>query len=51
MSSIKRGLGRGLDALLGDISVAEEKKQHLQSLPIESINSLYLFFKISDILV
>ena len=37
MSSIKRGLGRGLDALLGDISVAEEKKQHLQSLPIESM--------------
>lgn len=37
MSSIKRGLGRGLDALLGDISIAEEKKQHLQSLPIESM--------------
>ena len=38
MSSTKRGLGRGLDALLGDVSVKEEKekdKQHLQTLPIE----------------
>ena len=36
MSSIKRGLGRGLDALLGDVSVKEEKEnQHLQTLPIE----------------
>jgi len=34
MSSIKRGLGRGLDALLGDNSITEEK-EHLQSLPIE----------------
>jgi ParB family chromosome partitioning protein len=34
MSSNKRGLGRGLDALLGDISVAEEK-HHLHTLPIE----------------
>ena len=36
MSSTKRGLGRGLDALLGDVSVKEDKdKQHLQTLPIE----------------
>ncbi|MFI3196793.1 MAG: ParB/RepB/Spo0J family partition protein [Methylococcaceae bacterium] len=34
MSSNKRGLGRGLDALLGDASVKEEK-HHLQTLPIE----------------
>jgi ParB family transcriptional regulator, chromosome partitioning protein len=34
MSSNKRGLGRGLDALLGDVSVNEEK-HHLQTLPIE----------------
>jgi ParB family transcriptional regulator, chromosome partitioning protein len=34
MSSNKRGLGRGLDALLGDVSVTEEK-HHLQMLPIE----------------
>lgn len=34
MSSNKRGLGRGLDALLGDVSVKEEK-HHLQALPIE----------------
>jgi ParB family transcriptional regulator, chromosome partitioning protein len=34
MSSNKRGLGRGLDALLGDVSVNEEK-HHLQMLPIE----------------
>ena len=34
MSSNKRGLGRGLDALLGDVSVKEEK-HHLQTLPIE----------------
>lgn len=34
MSSNKRGLGRGLDALLGDVSVREEK-HHLQTLPIE----------------
>jgi ParB family chromosome partitioning protein len=34
MSSIKRGLGRGLDALLGDNSITEEK-EHLKSLPIE----------------
>jgi ParB family transcriptional regulator, chromosome partitioning protein len=34
MSSNKRGLGRGLDALLGDVSVKEEK-HHLQRLPIE----------------
>jgi ParB family chromosome partitioning protein len=30
----KRGLGRGLDALLGDVS-AKEEKHHLQTLPIE----------------
>ena len=37
MSSTKRGLGRGLDALLGDVSVKKEDKdkQHLQTLPIE----------------
>ena len=36
MSSTKRGLCRGLDALLGDVSVKEDKdKQHLQTLPIE----------------
>jgi len=34
MSSNKRGLGRGLDALLGDVSVKEEK-HHLHTLPIE----------------
>jgi ParB family chromosome partitioning protein len=34
MSSNKRGLGRGLDALLGDVSVNDEK-HHLQTLPIE----------------
>ena len=34
MSSNKRGLGRGLDALLGDVSVNEEK-HHLQTLTIE----------------
>ena len=34
MSSNKRGLGRGLDALLGDVSIKEEK-HHLQTLPIE----------------
>ena len=34
MSSNKRGLGRGLDALLGDVSVKEEN-HHLQTLPIE----------------
>lgn len=34
MSSIKRGLGRGLDALLGDVPVKEEK-HYLQTLPIE----------------
>jgi ParB family chromosome partitioning protein len=34
MSSNKRGLGRGLDALLGDVSVKEDK-HHLQTLPIE----------------
>ncbi len=36
MTLKKRGLGRGLDALLGDVSVDQEKKQHqLQTLPIE----------------
>jgi ParB family chromosome partitioning protein len=34
MSSNKRGLGRGLDALLGDVSVKEDK-HHVQTLPIE----------------
>ena len=34
MSSNKRGLGRGLDALLGDVSVKEEK-HHTFTLPIE----------------
>jgi ParB family chromosome partitioning protein len=34
MSLNKRGLGRGLDALLGDVCVKEEK-HHLQTLPIE----------------
>ena len=34
MSSNKRGLGRGLDALLGDVS-AKEEKHHLHTLPIE----------------
>jgi ParB family transcriptional regulator, chromosome partitioning protein len=34
MSSNKRGLGRGLDALLGDVSVNEDR-HHLQTLPIE----------------
>jgi len=36
MTLKKRGLGRGLDALLGDASIDKEKKQHqLQTLPIE----------------
>jgi len=36
MTLKKRGLGRGLDALLGDVSIDKEKKQHqLQTLPIE----------------
>ncbi len=34
MALQKRGLGRGLDALLGDVSVKEDKHQ-LQTLPIE----------------
>ncbi|MDD5461012.1 MAG: ParB/RepB/Spo0J family partition protein [Methylococcales bacterium] len=34
MAVNKRGLGRGLDALLGDVSVSEEKHQ-LHTLPIE----------------
>jgi len=36
MSLNKRGLGRGLDALLGDVSVKEEK-HHLHLLPIEHL--------------
>ncbi|HBA65197.1 MAG TPA: chromosome partitioning protein ParB [Methylococcaceae bacterium] len=35
MAVQKRGLGRGLDALLGDASPATEKKNELQKLPIE----------------
>jgi len=36
MTLKKRGLGRGLDALLGDASIDKEKKQHkLQTLAIE----------------
>ncbi len=38
MALKKRGLGRGLDALLGDVSAGEEKQQRqqqLQALPIE----------------
>lgn len=36
MAVQKRGLGRGLDALLGDVSVKEETQQHQQqTLPIE----------------
>ena len=36
MASKKRGLGRGLDALLGDVApAAEEKTQNMQTLPIE----------------
>jgi ParB family chromosome partitioning protein len=34
MTLKKRGLGRGLDALLGDVS-AKEEKQQIQTLPIE----------------
>jgi ParB family transcriptional regulator, chromosome partitioning protein len=34
MTSVKRGLGRGLDALLGDVS-AKPDKSPLQTLPIE----------------
>ncbi|SJM93901.1 putative chromosome-partitioning protein ParB [Crenothrix polyspora] len=34
MTAIKRGLGRGLDALLGDVSTKSEKNP-LQTLPIE----------------
>jgi ParB family chromosome partitioning protein len=36
MALQKRGLGRGLDALLGDVSAKEEKHQ-LQTLPIETL--------------
>ena len=36
MAIKKRGLGRGLDALLGDASITEEKHQ-LQTLPIEML--------------
>ena len=36
MATKKRGLGRGLDALLGDVApAAEEKTQNMQTLPIE----------------
>ena len=35
MALKKRGLGRGLDALLGDAVASEEKQQQLQTLPIE----------------
>lgn len=35
MAVQKRGLGRGLDALLGDAPPATEKKNELQKLPIE----------------
>ena len=35
MAAKKRGLGRGLDALLGDVSKTQEKTQNLQTLPIE----------------
>jgi len=36
MAVQKRGLGRGLDALLGDVSIKEEAQQHQQqTLPIE----------------
>ena len=36
MATKKRGLGRGLDALLGDAApAAEEKTQNMQTLPIE----------------
>ncbi len=35
MALKKRGLGRGLDALLGDAAVKEEKQHHLHTLPIE----------------
>ena len=35
MALKKRGLGRGLDALLGDAVASEEKQQHLHTLPIE----------------
>jgi ParB family chromosome partitioning protein len=40
MNVKKRGLGRGLDALLGDVtadSSVNEQKQHVHSLPIESL--------------
>ena len=36
MATKKRGLGRGLDALLGDVApVEKDKNQDLQTLPIE----------------
>lgn len=35
MNVKKRGLGRGLDALLGDVSAKEHKHHALESLPIE----------------
>ncbi|WP_174627265.1 ParB/RepB/Spo0J family partition protein [Candidatus Methylobacter favarea] len=35
MTLKKRGLGRGLGALLGEVSAQEEKHHHLQTLPIE----------------
>ncbi|MSP27582.1 MAG: ParB/RepB/Spo0J family partition protein [Methylococcales bacterium] len=35
MNVKKRGLGRGLDALLGDVTTKEHKKHTLETLPIE----------------
>ncbi|MDP3331686.1 MAG: ParB/RepB/Spo0J family partition protein [Methylococcaceae bacterium] len=35
MAEKKRGLNRGLDALLGSVSLSEDKEQQLQTLPIE----------------
>lgn len=35
MAALKRGLGRGLDALLGDAAPVTEKNNSLQKLPIE----------------
>lgn len=35
MALQKRGLGRGLDALLGEVSAAKEEKHQAQTLPIE----------------
>jgi ParB family chromosome partitioning protein len=38
MTLKKRGLGRGLEALLVDVSIKKEEKHHLQTLPIDILH-------------